>query len=423
LWNYKLEITVLKFGGTSVGTPIAIKESCNRVKECHSEVKIVVLSAFAGTTDLILHAINNASTNLQSSRDIITKIKEMHLKIISDLFVNIKNKLLASLMSKIEELELLCVGINYIGELTPKITDKALAFGELISTEIVTEYFNSNDLPATLFDSRQFIKTESKFNIAEVNFQQTIEAFSSFELSKNGVYIFQGFIASDKQNNTTTLGRGGSDYSASIIGYALQQNNLQVAEIQIWTDVDGIMTADPKINPEAKTISEISFAEVLELSYFGAKVIHPNTVKPAVENKIPVSVRNTFNPSNNGTKISTDRSAGKCVTVIIKDTILLSYNDNKQEHFYDNIHKILKILENTNSYVLYQSFSVSTFQILFKRNEINLNDYLDLKNITLNECTTIAIVGKQRNKEISQYSANLQLSGHSRLSSLIIELK
>lgn len=387
-----MEITVQKFGGTSVGNSYAIQNLYNRVIDCNSDVKIVVSSAMSGVTDLLIKAAQSAAVNPDRSFEILEDIQRIHINAIIELDLN-SDEIIEEFNNKISELGNILTGINYISELTLKILDKVQSFGELLSTFIMYNYFLKKSQKCVLLDSRDFIKTDSNFGEAKLDFESTRSQFSNFDYQPGFIYIFQGFIASDSIGNTTTLGRGGSDYSASIIGAALKQNGINVRQIEIWTDVDGIMTADPRIDTNAETVKEISYNDVLNLSFFGAKVVHPNTVKPAVELDIPVLVRNTFNPDNEGTSILQNVSNKKTVKVILKETKLIQIKDYNQKKLVEVTNRILHLLIASGSTIYHQDFAAYQSNIIYKESKINLDDYLSEIQYQISEINVSAFIG------------------------------
>lgn len=282
---------VLKFGGTSVGSA----ENIKRVKEIvqnESENAIVVVSALGGITDKILAAATRASTGTGDFHTELTEIKEKHEEVISSLF-NGADSVKQVVYGLLDELEQILTGITLVGELTPKTLDRIAGIGERISSNIVAAYLN-----AKRKDSSDFIQTDSQFGKAAVDFEITDikikDAFKDFK----GIAVIPGFIAKNEKGEFTTLGRGGSDYTASIVAAALD-----VDALEIWTDVDGFMTADPRVIRKAYTIPELNYAEAMELSHFGAKVIYPPTILPVYQKGIPIQIKNTFNPAATGTRI------------------------------------------------------------------------------------------------------------------------
>lgn len=282
---------VLKFGGTSVGSAANIK----RVKDIvfnQSDDVIVVVSALGGITDKILTAARDAASGTGDFHTELTEIRNKHDKIIQELFKS-SGAIQYIVAELLDELEQILTGITLVGELTDKTLDRIAGIGERISSHIVAQFIGGERK-----DSSKFIQTDSNFGKAIVNFQVTNsniqKAFANFK----GIAIAPGFISKNKKGEFTTLGRGGSDFTAAIIAAAL---NVDVLEI--WTDVNGFMTADPRVIRKAYTIPELTYSEAMELSHFGAKVIYPPTILPVYQKGIPIQIKNTFEPENPGTKI------------------------------------------------------------------------------------------------------------------------
>lgn len=290
---------VLKFGGTSVGSPESIKQVKNIVKK--NLVKtFVVVSAFGGITDLLVKTAYKAKLKEIIYLDVLKKIEKKHLDCIKKLFpINRQSTIIIQVKFLINQLENLLEGIYLIEEITNKILDNLLSFGELLSSYIISEYFKSEGLDSKYKDSRELIKTDNSYSNVEVNFDQTNKNIQLYVNTVNHkITVLPGFIASNSDNQTTTLGRGGSDYSASIYAAALSCEALE-----IWTDVSGMFTTNPKLASNARVINEISYGEALELSHFGAKVLYPPTVLPVLNKEIPIYIKNTFSPDDQGTLI------------------------------------------------------------------------------------------------------------------------
>ncbi|MBS9464328.1 bifunctional aspartate kinase/homoserine dehydrogenase I [Flagellimonas sp. 389] len=302
---------ILKFGGTSVANP----ENINRVKTIvQNEVSdkiAVVVSAFGGVTDLLLHTSQLASNQDLAFKDGLKKIEDRHMGTIKELIpVNAQSAILSKVKSDLNILETLLEGSFLIGELTPKLSDKIVSYGELLSSFIISEFFKTEELDATFKDSRELITTDESFGNAHVDFEKTYHNCDSFfKKSTHSVTVLPGFVASSNAGNLTTLGRGGSDYTAAIIAAAVNASVLE-----IWTDVSGMYTANPKLVKQAKCVSQISYEEAMELSHFGAKVLYPPTIQPVLSKEIPIIIKNTFNPEDAGTRI-TKNSNGNGKTV------------------------------------------------------------------------------------------------------------
>ncbi|KIC90332.1 bifunctional aspartate kinase/homoserine dehydrogenase I [Flavihumibacter sp. ZG627] len=295
---------VLKFGGTSVGSPEAIQKVIEIVKEKISkEPVIVVVSAFGGITDALLDCGLQAARGQEQYKEQVNLITTRHLNAVKELIpIQQQSSMLSAVKKLCNEVEDLCNGIFLLGEMTARTRDKLVSYGELISSQVINNAFLAKGILTTWWDSRKLIRTNSDFGKATLDTETTVENFSEImkELATDLV-IMPGFIASDPNGITTTLGRGGSDYTAAIAAAAIGATSLE-----IWTDVSGMMTADPRWVPNAKVIPTISYQEAMELSHFGAKVIYPPTIQPVMNKSIPVWIKNTFAPSDAGTLIQQD---------------------------------------------------------------------------------------------------------------------
>ncbi|GAO41155.1 bifunctional aspartate kinase/homoserine dehydrogenase I [Flavihumibacter petaseus] len=292
---------VLKFGGTSVGSPEAIQAAMTIVQEkIKTDPIVMVVSAFGGTTDALLQCSEMAAAGNESFRELIEAITARHLDAVKKLIpIQQQSSLLSAVKTLCNEIEDLCNGIFLVGEVSLRTRDKLFSYGELISSKIITAAFQARKQPVAWWDSRLLIRTDASFGNAQVDFGRTNELLrdSLFELQEPLV-VMPGFIASDGNGISTTLGRGGSDYTAAIVAAAINARHLE-----IWTDVSGMMTADPRWVNNAKVISAISYQEAMELSHFGAKVIYPPTIQPVMNKGIPVWIKNTFAPQDAGTVI------------------------------------------------------------------------------------------------------------------------
>jgi len=293
---------VLKFGGSSIGTPERINNVVNILSSYLDKKKkiAVVISAFRGVTD----SLNKISELAASgNNDYLTKFKELeekHLSYIKELIsIKRQSKVLSTTKITLNELEDVLNGVFLIRELSPKIADFIMSFGERLSAYTISQVLVDRGYDAEFLDSRELIKTDENFGNARVLFSITYKKIREYFKAHNKLQIITGFIGTTLKNVTTTLGRGGSDFSVSIIGSALN-----VEEIEIWTDVDGVLTADPKKVKKAFSLNALSYEEAMELSHFGAKVIHPPTMQPALDKNIPIRIKNSFNPSFAGTLVS-----------------------------------------------------------------------------------------------------------------------
>ena len=295
---------VLKFGGTSVGTAEAILRVIDIVSEKISkEPVIIVVSAFGGTTDALLQCGSLAAGGNELYKEHVGHITSRHLDAVRQLIpVQQQSSMLSAVKKLCNEVEDLCNGIFLLGETTARTKDKLVSYGELISSLVITAAFQAKSVPATWWDSRKLIRTNGEFGNATVDFALTNEQFSlELQSLSTPLVVMPGFIASDTEGITTTLGRGGSDYTAAIAAAAVKASSLE-----IWTDVSGMMTADPRWVLNARVIPAISYQEAMELSHFGAKVIYPPTIQPVMNLHIPVWIKNTFAPGDAGTVIQSE---------------------------------------------------------------------------------------------------------------------
>ncbi|MGF1669763.1 MAG: bifunctional aspartate kinase/homoserine dehydrogenase I [Balneolaceae bacterium] len=291
---------VLKFGGSSVGTPDAIRKVVQIVKKKKAEGDVVVIvSAFQGITNQLNEAAHFASAGDDSFKEILLQIDQRHMDVIKQLLpVQKQSEAITTFKMLFNELEDVLQGVSLVQEITKKTLDFVLGFGERFSANIIRYCLAGAGIPSEFVDARKLIKTDENYGEARVLTAPTFENIRNYFNERDSVCVVTGFVSSTLKGVSTTLGRGGSDYTASIIGAALQAD-----EIEIWTDVDGMMTADPRKVKRAFSISNVSYEEAMELSHFGAKVIYPPTMQPALQAGIPISVKNTFNPDAEGTKI------------------------------------------------------------------------------------------------------------------------
>jgi len=288
---------VIKFGGTSVGTIENIR-IVRRIIQGQSKACAVVVSAFAGITDQIIRTASLASERDPSFREAVKQIRERHLEAAGQLLEGeAKDFTLTEVESMLNEFQEVLQGVYLLQDLSNKTLDFLLSFGERLSATILTRCTEG----AVYIDSRKLITTNSNFGNATVDFELSNRNIREELRGVKSIAILPGFIASDKQGRTTTLGRGGSDYTAAIVAAALHAGVLE-----IWTDVDGFMTADPAIVHKAYPVECMSYEEAMELSHFGAKVIYTPTLTPAYQGGIPIRVKNTFNQDSPGTLISNE---------------------------------------------------------------------------------------------------------------------
>ena len=297
---------VLKFGGTSVASPENIIKIKNILLTYKGNI-VVVVSAFGGVTDELLQAADVAAKQQTGYKELLHQIEARHLDTVKELIpITAQSKVLSKVKSELNILETLLEGAYFIGEITPKLSDKIVSFGELLSSYILSEYLVVEGLDAVYKDSRELIKTFklSGKNVVDFTLSDT-NCKEYFENNTASITVCPGFIATSKNNDITTLGRGGSDYTAAIYAAALEAEILE-----IWTDVSGMYTANPKMVKQAKPITHISYEEAMELSHFGAKVLYPPTIQPVLSKGISILIKNTFKPDEAGTLITKSKNEG-----------------------------------------------------------------------------------------------------------------
>jgi len=368
----------MKFGGSSVANGKKIRHVANLIADnSSSECAVVaVVSALEGITNQLIHAAEEAKKGKHEHvRKFKQEILERHLVTAKDAIKNsqIEEEAEQTLRERIDELEQVLTGIGYVGELTPKSRDTVIAFGEKLSAPIVSGALKDLGRKSVhLTGGEAGIVTDNNFGEAGL-----LMNFTKFQVEKNlepllkseTIPVITGFIASTQNGETTTLGRGGSDYTATIIGAALEAD-----EVWIWTDVDGLMTADPKIVQEAKTINELSFQEATELTIFGAKAMHPRALEPAKKEGIPVRIRNVFSPNNPGTLITKGQKAetvnGVKAVTLVRNVAVITVSGAGMVGAPGTAAKVFEVLgkENINILMISQSVSESNISLVIQRN-------------------------------------------------------
>ncbi len=298
---------VVKFGGTSVGNAAAMKRTVDLIAGAGERV-VVVASAMGSrpvkVTDLLLQGAHSAlSGDADNFRQVADLLRQTHLEAIDGLLSpeRERQQVMAQVNAIIDRFQALCQAVLVLGELTPRALDAISAMGEQMSVRILAAGLRESGLAAQAIDATELIITDDNFQAATPLWPETNAACDRILqplLDQGVIPVVTGFIGATREGVTSTLGRGGSDYSAAILGQALAAR-----EVWIWTDVDGVMTADPRLVPEARTIPVLSFREVAELAYYGANVLHPKTMRPCVEHNIPLRIKNTFRPEHPGTVI------------------------------------------------------------------------------------------------------------------------
>jgi len=312
---------ILKFGGSSVETPERIrnvvdiilnaKDKNNKIQNKKNKEIAVVFSAFGGVTDKLIETSNLAAKGDEKYKKLFSELEKRHLDTVNSLIaVDKQTKVLSHIKNLLKELEALLLGVYLVKELSPKTLDAVVSIGEILSAYIISEYLKEKTNTEFL-DARNLIKTDEGFNNAGVDFELTNknirEYFDGNNKNNNNntpnIQCITGFIGATLNGQTTTLGRGGSDYTAAIFAAALAAD-----EIEIWKDVDGVMTADPRKVKKAFSIASMTYKEAMELTHFGAKVIYPKTMAPAMQNNIALRIRNSFNTKFEGTVVNNAQS-------------------------------------------------------------------------------------------------------------------
>ena len=380
---------VMKFGGTSVGDADRISNVANIIKSHINKKPVVVVSAVGGITNKLIELGNAAAEG--KGNEVFENIKSIHYEILEILELD------KSLVDNdIENLAVMIDEIKSSKNIDNKILDNVQSFGEQMSSKIVAAQLNKIGIKAKAFNSWDLgFLTNDDFGNAEP-LEETFNNLNDNIKKLVVIPILTGFIGKTKDGEITTMGRGGSDYSAAIVGSAINAD-----EIQIWTDVDGIMSTDPKMVDNAKNLEEISFAEASELAYFGAEVLHPKTILPAMEKNIPVRVLNTFKPKNNGTIILNKvKKTNQVVKAIAykKNIIMINIQSTRMLGAYGFLARLFDIFDKYKKSVDVISTSEVSVSLTINNNENIDNIARDLKGIAdiqvINNKTVISLVGE-----------------------------
>jgi len=301
----KSGILVMKFGGTSVGSPEAMLQAAKIIRDARKDWRcLVVTSALSGVTDLLLKGSSCAvSGDIDTPQKLARELRTRHDQVTDALVGSetLRTQVRNRVGILIDNFENLCGAINILGEATPRALDAVASIGERSSIHILSAVLEELGVPVEPIEATQLIVTDDNFQAAHPDLAATASKTRKLllpMLEANRVPVVTGFVSATPEGITTTLGRGGSDYSAAILATAVGAD-----EVWIWTDVDGVMTTDPRTVPTAETIPALSYRELAELAYFGAKVLHPMTIRPVIEAGIGLSIRNTFNPTHQGTRL------------------------------------------------------------------------------------------------------------------------
>lgn len=358
-----MSLLVMKFGGTSVGSVERIRQSSEIVRQAAREHSVVVVvSALSGITDLIMQTANVACAGDGEARDAqLRRIERRHDDVIEALFSGGKREAVkAAVAGVLTELREFCSALCKFRATTPQLLDVALAMGERMSTPIFAGQLCELGLDGRPLDSKEFLITDDNFGDAAPDMQATTRLSHERLLpvvKQGGVPVVTGYRGATAAGQPTTLGRGGSDYSATIVGAALGCD-----EIWIWTDVNGVMSADPRLCPDATTLTEVTFAEAIEMSYYGARVIHRKAIRPAMDASIPVLIKNSFCPEAKGTRIAPSaRRNGHAVKAVtgVSPAALITLNMPNGGHFEDLFGRLFLGLGHERIDVLFSTHSSS----------------------------------------------------------------
>ncbi|MCZ6904216.1 MAG: lysine-sensitive aspartokinase 3 [Acidobacteria bacterium] len=309
---------VLKFGGTSVADAERMLSAAALVRDCRERRPVVVVSALGGVTDALIKGAEVALRGDESALEpLLAQLRDRHDqmgRILAERAGEDWQALRRDLEPALERISAIYRGLVLLRELSPRVSDLLAGLGEILSSRLMVYACRAQGVPAAWVDPREWLLTNEEFGRAQPLWEevrQLVGANFPPIVQNHQVPVTGGFVGSTLKGTPTTLGRGGSDFSAAILGVCLEAE-----EIQIWTDVDGMMTSDPRVVPEARLLEEISFDEASELAYFGAKVLHPSTIKPAMEAGIPVRVLNTLKPKMSGTRITASGSGERIIRAI-----------------------------------------------------------------------------------------------------------
>lgn len=335
---------VMKFGGSSVRSAEWINKVLDIAETRLSEAPLLVSSAMGKTTDALVQIAEDAASGQgEAAFEAVAGLRRGHLEATETLLTGgSREETVSAVGALFDEMRSLVQGLTLIRECTPRTYDALLAFGERLSTTIIARAAAERGIETILVDSRRLLVTDESFSAAAPDFAESRRRIrEAVTPAAKRLYVAQGFIGATPKGVTTTLGRGGSDFTATIFGAALEAER-----VEIWTDVNGIMSCDPRIVAEARSLTTLSYDEASELAYFGAKVVHPATILPAVELSIPVQVKNTGNPEHPGTTITADTdSAGFQAIAGKRDITVITVHSSRMLNAYGFLSRLFKVFE------------------------------------------------------------------------------
>jgi bifunctional aspartokinase / homoserine dehydrogenase 1 len=360
------KLHILKFGGSSVANPVNIMRAVNIIKGRMQIVDVaVVVSALGGVTDEIIALMDKSLGRDPVWRDRFASLRDRHLKTLTALIgENYDHPVVTQIESLLAEFRGRLETIAHEQSISGKTRDHLLSYGERMSCRIFAAALEANGVPAKAWESHHFVRTNNRFGDADVDSETTNKLIRRLLGERNGhIPVITGFIGSTAENEITTLGRSGSDYTASIIGEALQAR-----EVEIWSDVNGVLTADPRLADTAVTIPQLNYSEIAEMAHFGTKVLHPRTVLPLEQSGIPVTIRNTFEPDHTGTLISHDYvpSNGTLRAVALKkDIVLIGLRSSGLDRIHSLLTRAMEGLKAAGVDVLFNASASADYGITF----------------------------------------------------------
>lgn len=399
---------IIKFGGSSVANPENIQRVFSIIKDKLKEHEVaIVFSAFGGVTESLLKIAQLAREGDEAYREVLQTLEEKHLTIVRQLIsVQSQSTVMTFVKVRFKELEDLFHGIYLIKENSPRTLDYVASFGERLAAFILAESMQGNGFKTQFLDAREVIRTNDRFGQAKVDFEVTNTAIKNYFAKHDGIKVITGFIASTAKGETTTLGRSGSDYTAAIFAAALDAENLE-----IWTDVSGVLTSDPKLVYTAFTIPQLSYNEAMELSHFGAKVIFPATMQPAMRKSIPIYIKNTFEPENPGTLINGEVSPGALIKGIssIQNVSIVTVQGAGMLDSVVGTSRVFKALAEARVNILLISqassehslcLAIKTHESYLAKEAVEKEFFYEIKSgemdevILLHDLATVAVVGE-----------------------------
>ncbi len=390
---------IFKFGGTSVKNAKGVKNLVRVLKHEGTKNTFVVVSAMGKMTNAFEKVVNAYLNNTKELKNSINEIQEFHQEIVNDLFES-QHSIYQEVNDLFGKLEVFLIQ-NSIKEYN-YVYDQTVCFGELLATKIISAFLKESDIKNRWLDIRGIIKTDSNYRNATVNWEET--QLHSKQLNHQELYITQGFISQDLKGNTTTLGREGSDFTAGILAYCLDAES-----VTIWKDVEGVLNADPRVFEKTTLLKQISYREAIEMAFYGASVIHPKTIKPLENKRIPLYVRSFENLENNGTKVSKGAQLVPETSCFIvkKNQILISISAKDFSFMVEgNLSYIFKLLhQNQLKANLIQNSAIS-FSVCIEDNYSNFNTFYQELNpsfeVKFNENVTMFTIRHFSSKAIKE---------------------